>query len=296
MIHVFKFNYFNISAGHAPAGEQFAGAEGLISESRENRRVKDAVCAVLAGRKIPYSDCTVNEGRSALDIVKNCARASDQNKGLNIQLHFNAHASSASGTEVLVFDNDTRAFPFAKSLVDRLSAEAGFKNRGVVYRPGLAFLNCSKNPAVIIEICFCTSEEDTALYHKNYATVVNVIADEIIRAYDSSSSPCNGLEWYGNTNFIEELSGIFRCPNDKGSVYAKTIKLSKTVNNRHMAVWPVQKYLCSLGYLDLSQVDGIYGSITAQAVSEYQKDNGCVSDGIISAGKKTWNTLIYKGD
>lgn len=72
---------------------------------------------------------------------------------------------------------------------------------------------------------------------------------------------------------------------------SKTKTLSKSYNSRHALVLAVQKRLIALGY-NPGKADGIYGANTAYAVAKFQKDNGCVSDGIITAKHKTWQKLL----
>lgn len=72
---------------------------------------------------------------------------------------------------------------------------------------------------------------------------------------------------------------------------SKTVTLSTTKNNRHAAVKAVQKRLKSLGY-DLGTIDGIFGGKTRVAVINFQKANGCVADGEITAQKTTWKKLL----
>lgn len=71
----------------------------------------------------------------------------------------------------------------------------------------------------------------------------------------------------------------------------KTVTLSYYTNDRHAAVKPVQTYLNALGY-DSGTPDGEFGSKTRAAVKSYQKDNGCVQDGEITARNKTWKKLL----
>ena len=72
---------------------------------------------------------------------------------------------------------------------------------------------------------------------------------------------------------------------------SKTVTLSATKNIRHAAVKAVQKRLKSLGY-DPGTIDGIFGGKTRIAVINFQKANGCVADGEITAQNKTWKKLL----
>lgn len=71
-----------------------------------------------------------------------------------------------------------------------------------------------------------------------------------------------------------------------------TVTLSATVNRKHGAVKPVQRRLAALGYAQVGTPDGIAGPKFSAAVKAFQTANGCVSDGEITAGAKTWRKLL----
>jgi peptidoglycan hydrolase-like protein with peptidoglycan-binding domain len=72
----------------------------------------------------------------------------------------------------------------------------------------------------------------------------------------------------------------------------KTVTLSASKNRKHAAVLAVQKRLHALGYTEVGEVDGIAGVKFTQAVKHFQKDHGCVADGEITKGNKTWRMLL----
>jgi peptidoglycan hydrolase-like protein with peptidoglycan-binding domain len=72
----------------------------------------------------------------------------------------------------------------------------------------------------------------------------------------------------------------------------KTVTLSSKKNSTHEAVRAVQKRLKVLGYVEVGNADGIAGPKFTSAVAHFQQDNGCVVDGEITAGKKTWSKLL----
>ena len=72
---------------------------------------------------------------------------------------------------------------------------------------------------------------------------------------------------------------------------SKTVTISAKKNCVHTVVKPVQTYLNYLGY-NCGAVDGIIGSKTTAAIKAYQKTNGCVVDGEITARNKTWKKLL----
>lgn len=72
----------------------------------------------------------------------------------------------------------------------------------------------------------------------------------------------------------------------------KTVTLSANKNRTHAAVQVVQKRLYALGYTQVGEADGIAGQRFTVAVIQFQKENGCVADGEITAGNKTWKVLL----
>lgn len=73
---------------------------------------------------------------------------------------------------------------------------------------------------------------------------------------------------------------------------SKTVTLSASINARHKAVKPVQRRLMALGYTEVGEADGVAGVKFTSAVKRYQRENGCTSDGEISARDKTWKKLL----
>lgn len=73
---------------------------------------------------------------------------------------------------------------------------------------------------------------------------------------------------------------------------SKTVTVSKSKNRKHPVVKSIQKYLYVLGYTEVGNSDGIAGVKFDKAVKHYQKDNGCVVDGEITAHNKTWKKLL----
>lgn len=72
----------------------------------------------------------------------------------------------------------------------------------------------------------------------------------------------------------------------------KTVTISAKKSRRHELVKIVQKRLYELGYEEVGTADGIAGPKFTAAVKAYQKDNGCVVDGEITAKKTTWRKLL----
>ena len=99
---------------------------------------------------------------------------------------------------------------------------------------------------------------------------------------------------YTKTQFIKDVQSAIGAGVDGiagPETLSKTITVSKSKNNKHAVVKPLQKYLNQLGF-QCGTVDGIAGTKFDTAVKAYQKAHGCVADGEITAKKKTWSCLL----
>ena len=54
----------------------------------------------------------------------------------------------------------------------------------------------------------------------------------------------------------------------------------------------MQTRLSALGYTQVGAADGIAGPKFTAAVKAFQKDQGCIVDGELTAGCKTWQKLL----
>lgn len=72
----------------------------------------------------------------------------------------------------------------------------------------------------------------------------------------------------------------------------KTITISATQNRKHKVVKYIQDYLYNIGYTDIGKADGIAGPKFTKTIKQYQTNNNCVVDGIITKGNKTWKSLL----
>lgn len=117
----------------------------------------------------------------------------------------------------------------------------------------------------------------------------NVVYPQNDPASNSQSSTA-----YNHTSFVRDIQKVTGAKVDgfAGSeTLSKTITVSKTKNNKHAVVKPIQKYLNSIGY-NCGTADGVAGSKFDSAVKAFQKANGCVVDGEITAQKNTWKKLL----
>lgn len=99
---------------------------------------------------------------------------------------------------------------------------------------------------------------------------------------------------YTKTQFIKDIQSAIGAKVDgvAGSEtlgLTKNLIISKSKNNKHAVVKPLQKYLNTLGY-NAGTPDGIFGAKSHNAVVAYQKAKGLSADGIV--GEKSWKKLF----
>ena len=169
----------NVSAGHNPDGKVACGAVGLLKESTEARRVTNEVVRLLKEQGHTVYNCTCDNGTSQGDVLKKIvAKCNQHSVDLDVSIHFNAGASAqkkngqTTGTEVLVYNDSSKAMAAAQRVAKQISA-LGFKNRGIKIRDALYFLRNTKSPAMLVECCFVDDGDDAALYdYKKMASAI----------------------------------------------------------------------------------------------------------------------------
>lgn len=175
----------NVHAGHNPDGKVACGAVGIIRESTEARRVKDEVISQLRQLGHTVKDCTVDNGTSQADVLTKIVNKCNEGlwaADLDVSIHFNAGAGDragngkTTGTEVLVYNQTSKARTYAQRICNEISA-LGFRNRGVKYSTSLYVLKKTKAPALLVECCFVDDKDDVQRY--DYKTMAAAIVKGI---------------------------------------------------------------------------------------------------------------------
>lgn len=99
---------------------------------------------------------------------------------------------------------------------------------------------------------------------------------------------------YSRTSFIKDIQKAIGAKADGiagKETLSKTVTVSRYKNRKHAVVKPVQKYLNTLGF-DCGKADGIAGPKFHNAVVAYQKANGCIADGELTAKARTWKKIL----
>lgn len=176
-----------VHAGHNPSGKIASGVSDMLDESKEARYITKMVIKILKKNGIKAVNCTVNNGTSQSDVLRKICKKCNAVKdaGLHISIHFNSGSNdkkgnkNTSGTEVLLTENISDKGDIAKRICSQM-AKIGFTNRGVKTRTDLYFLNHTKAPAILTEICFVDDRDDYLLYKKNRKAVAKAVVKAII--------------------------------------------------------------------------------------------------------------------
>ena len=167
-----------LSSGH---GKHIRGARGdpvppQLDEVDQARRVVDRVAELLKKTSVGivtlHDDTSTSQQQNLNAIV---AWHNKQTRDYDVSCHFNAYNHQAHGTEVLYLTQQT----LAKKVCDAIVAAGHFTNRGAKYNGGLAFLNGTSKPAILLEVCFCDNTSDSNLYNQHFEAICEAIAESI---------------------------------------------------------------------------------------------------------------------
>lgn len=217
-------------------------------------------------------------GITMIPIARRTAEANAWGADLYIDMHHNAGIDLGKGGGLTVF-----SYPGSekgRALRDRvyealLAAGAPRGNRSQPLREK-KFLSLSRTnmPAILIEYAFMDSPSDWEIIcGEDYGQRMGKATLEAVAALLGVSKESE------RDAFLRQLQG--ECPT-----------LSATKNRTHRVVEAVQKRLWQLGYTQVGEADGVAGAKFTAAVKAFQQDHGCVVDGELTAGCKTWKELM----
>ena len=234
----------------------------------------------------------------------------------SISFHFNASGNgktynSAQGIETLISNKAAGdSLKMANTIHKYLIQGTAQKNRGVKTQ-SLAICNCSvmgTKASILVECAFMTNEYEESLMKSD--KFCNECAEEAAKGFceyvgvkyiapngnitNSASVSISTSTTYSFTDFVKEIQKVIGTTVD-GIPGSKTLAATPTVsrkkNNKHGVIKPLQKYLNSIGY-NCGTADGIAGAKFDSAVKAFQKANGCVSDGELTATGKSWRKIL----
>lgn len=169
---------FNVHAGHSLV---YGGASALISEVKEDRKVKNRVIELLRQQGHTVYDCTDDVGTTQNQNLSNIvAKCNQQKVDLDVSIHFNACVNDltgdgkTTGTEVHIYSENGGAKPYAERVCKAISESLGLRNRGVWISPQLYVLKNTNSPAMLIECCFVDDKDDVDRWNVEKCSVAIV--------------------------------------------------------------------------------------------------------------------------
>ncbi|MGG7096232.1 N-acetylmuramoyl-L-alanine amidase [Clostridium sardiniense] len=294
------------------------GARGIIDETTEDRKVKNAVIKYLKLGGADVLDVTSSDSYNTInsDLAYGVNKANNWGADLFVSCHFNKaydHYNGAIGTEVWTYDE---SFQSAIRVVNKI-ASLGFKDRGVKHSTALYELRATSMKSMIIETCFVEATRDVELYKALGADKIGkAIAEGILNKTINAGSGGSGSQG-GNTNppsnntndlwensisgnevkkLQEELNKQFNAGLKVDGYFGDdTLRACVIVKSgaKGNLTRLIQQRLLNRGYsLSPYGADGTFGEKTTNAIKNLQKNKGISIDGIV--GKNTWKALYSK--
>lgn len=269
-----------INPGHS---DRDPGAVGYETE----RRLNVAVSQHMNDYLLTNYECETRMNPGTMDSLTTiCNDANSWGADLFVSIHFNA--GKGDGYEALVYSQKRVDLG---EVFEKYVLDAGQNSRGVKLRPDLAVLKNTNMPAILNEGAFVDHLQDITDW--NETAELQVLGE----AYGKAAAAFLQLKGkgYSLSAFIRDVQAATGSATD-GIAGPETLRNTVTVsaykNRTHPVVKPVQQRLFSLGYTQVGDPDGIAGTKFTQAVQAFQRDNGCVADGELTARNKTWRKLL----
>jgi hypothetical protein len=192
---------------------QAVGCSGLIDETTEDRKVKDAVIKYLTldgGSVLDGSpgNCDVNT-----DLAYGVSMANNVGVNYAASIHFNKAYDAyngAIGSEVWLNPNDSNSVSIANRILSNLEA-LGFQSRGLkdgINGEHLYEVRNSHSIWQIIEVCFVEATEDVRIYKAVGADGIGkAIAEGIVGHTIVSTAPVkierNGFNMFNKNYYLK---------------------------------------------------------------------------------------------
>jgi len=150
----------------------------MLDEVDEARIVTDCLASELRRRGVAvqtFHDDTSRDQSTNLSTIVAAHNRADRE--LDISVHFNAYeqVDHGMGCEVLYYSNGALAAELSAAIADA----SGLIDRGAKQRQDLYVLANTEETCMLLEICFCDSEEDVKLYRENFDQIIDALAYEI---------------------------------------------------------------------------------------------------------------------
>ncbi len=266
--------------------------------------LNDRVARAFAQAALEYEDVELLRtddpvGKTFVDIPQRTAGANNWGADLYIDMHHNAGINGGTGGGVVAFSypGSEKGRAYRDAIYDAVVAAGGLVGNRSQPKQEKAFdsLALTYMPAVLVEYGFMDSVTDApVILQEAYSQKVGFATMEAV-AKVAGLAKKTPVSPYSREEFIRDVQAACGAAVDGiagPETISKTVTLSAEKNHTHPAVKPVQRYLSAQGYTQVGQPDGIAGPMFTAAVLAFQRANGCVADGEITARNKTWRKLL----
>ena len=243
-----------VSSGHYPgAGARGSPVPPQLIEYDEARRVTERVGEILNGKILvraeTFTDTTSHDSTTNLHTIcdwHNDTAFGGESHNFDVSIHLNAKdAEHDHGTACLYLTQEELAGKISAAV----SNASGLYNQGAQYRDDLYVLKNTREPCVLIEVAYVDNTSDANIYNENFEAICQAIAKTLVGRHKPGEIP------------VEDRSTV-----GKGDEGTDVEDLQKMLNETELAPG-----------LD---ADGDFGSLTENAVMQYQANRGLDVDGI----------------
>ncbi|MES5883200.1 N-acetylmuramoyl-L-alanine amidase [Bacillus cereus group sp. MG21] len=169
------YDLWTFHAGHS---YKVVGARGNgYKEEVETRRVVQRIAELCDENGIRYAITTDNDGstqrQNLNNIIANCN--SHTRDRVDVAIHFNQAFSEQGGVEVWYYDQRELASKVSSAVASAL----GIRDRGAKEGKGLAVLNGTNAPAILIEVCFLGHAGNMQAYEQRFEPLCRAIVQSV---------------------------------------------------------------------------------------------------------------------
>lgn len=292
-----------LGVGH---GGKDSGAVGYLVEKDINLQMALACKEYLEANGVEVKISRTSDiDKELKERIKEC---NEYDPDLAVDVHNNA--GGGDGFEVYHTLGGGTGKVLAQNIEEEVKA-IGQNSRGLKTKANsqgkdyFGFIRQIKCPSIITETVFVDNEADAlqADTLEEQRMFGQAIARGILKTLDINAEnkpvvenkPIQVVEnIYSYKDFVKEVQSCIGAKVDGiagKETLSKTVTVSRRKNSRHAVVKTIQRYLNVLGF-NCGAVDGIAGKLFDNAVKSFQKANGCVCDGEITARNKTWKKLL----
>jgi N-acetylmuramoyl-L-alanine amidase len=179
-----------IDAGHG--GEEPGAIYMGRREKDDTLRLALAVGQILERNGVDVTYTRVSDVYQSPGEKAQIANRSDTDYFLSIHRNAMPVPGSASGVQTLVYENSGAAGLLAENINQAL-VETGFKDLGVIERPGIIVLRKTRMPAVLVEAGFLDNPQDNQRFDQNFQAIAEAIARGVLETIREEE---RGPEYY----------------------------------------------------------------------------------------------------